>query len=129
MYKRQPYHYTFTACFIGKASHAGVAPEQGISAIEAACCAVEHMRQAGVLGAVGAYCASNIGRISGGSANNVVAPECEMTGECRAVEQADVERVRSAMDDAMREAAELILSLIHISRKPFTARSTMAPAS
>ena len=48
-----PYHYTFTARFIGKASHAGVAPEQGVSAIEAACCAVERMRQAGVLGAVG----------------------------------------------------------------------------
>lgn len=41
-----PYHYTFTARFIGKASHAGVAPEQGVSAIEAACCAVERMRQA-----------------------------------------------------------------------------------
>ena len=72
------------------------------------------MRQAGVLGAVGAYCASNIGRISGGSANNVVAPECEMTGECRAVEQADVERVRSAMDDAMREAAELIGAQVEV---------------
>lgn len=109
-----PYHYTFAARFIGKASHAGVAPEQGISAIEAACCAVERMRQAGVLGAVGAYCASNIGRISGGSANNVVAPECEMTGECRAVEQADVERVRSAMDDAMREAADMIGAQVEV---------------
>ncbi len=100
-----PYHYTFTARFIGKASHAGVAPEQGVSAIEVACCAVERMRQVGVLGAVGAYCASNIGRISGGSANNVVAPECEMTGECRAVDEADVERVRAGMDAAMRDAA------------------------
>lgn len=63
------------------------------------------MRRAGVLGAVGEYCASNIGAISGGSANNVVAPNCEVTGECRAVDAADVERVRAAMDDAMRGAA------------------------
>lgn len=100
-----PYHYTFTARFVGKASHAGVAPEQGISAIEAASLAVDTMRRAGLLGAVGAYCASNIGRISGGSANNVVAPSCEMTGECRAVDEADVERVRAGMDAAMRDAA------------------------
>lgn len=100
-----PYHYTFEALFTGKASHAGVAPEQGISAIEAASLAVDSMRRAGLLGAVGAYCASNIGTISGGSANNVVAPSCEMTGECRAVDEADVERVRSGMDAAMRDAA------------------------
>lgn len=100
-----PYHYTFRAQFTGKASHAGVAPQEGISAIEAASLAVETMRRAGVLGAVGEYCASNIGTISGGSANNVVAPSCEVTGECRAVDAADVERVRAAMDDAMRGAA------------------------
>lgn len=35
-------------------------------------------------------------------------------GECRAVEQADVERVRSAMDDAMREAAELIGAQVEV---------------
>lgn len=100
-----PYHYTFRARFTGKASHAGVAPAQGISAIEAASLAVDAMRRAGLLGAVGAYCASNIGTISGGSANNVVAPECEMTGECRAIDEAEVERVRDGMDGAMRSAA------------------------
>ena len=73
-----PFHYTFDAQFTGKASHAGVAPEQGISAIEVASLAVDLMRQAGILGAVGPYCASNIGTISGGSANNVVAPSCKL---------------------------------------------------
>lgn len=100
-----PYHYTFTAEFVGKASHAGVAPEQGVSAIEAASLAIARMREQDVLGAVGEYCASNIGTISGGSANNVVAPSCTVTGECRAIEREAVERVRETMDAAMREAA------------------------
>lgn len=100
-----PYHYTFEARFAGKASHAGVAPEQGVSAIEAAAMAIADMRAGGILGAVGPYCASNIGTIEGGSANNVVAPSCVVTGECRAVERADVERVRESMDACMRESA------------------------
>lgn len=100
-----PFHYTFKATFSGKASHAGVAPEKGISAIEAAALAIARMKEEGVLGAVGEYCASNIGTISGGSADNVVAPECTVTGECRALEEADVMRVHDAMDAALRGAA------------------------
>lgn len=101
-----PYHYTFTARFQGRASHAGVAPEKGISAIEMASRAVTLMRERGVLGAVGDYCASNIGTISGGQADNVVAPECALTGECRAVEEDAVKRVHDGMDQSMRDAAE-----------------------
>lgn len=101
-----PYHYTFEADFTGKASHAGVAPEDGISAINAAALAISTMRAAGMLGAVGDYCASNIGTISGGTANNVVAPTCTVTGECRAIDEQQVAKVHDAMDMAMREAAE-----------------------
>lgn len=101
-----PYHWTFEARFRGKASHAGVAPEKGASAIEMASRAIVLMRERGVLGAVGDYCASNIGTISGGQADNVVAPECMVTGECRAVAEGAVRRVHDGMDRAMREAAE-----------------------
>lgn len=100
-----PFHYTFTARFMGKASHAGVAPEKGTSAIEAASCAIAKMRERQLLGAVGEFCASNIGTIEGGSANNVVAPECKVTGECRAIERDAVERVREGVDAALREGA------------------------
>ena len=100
-----PYHYTFEARFTGRASHAGVAPEKGVSAIEAASLAVTRMRQRGFLGAVGQWCASNVGRIEGGGATNVVADSCTMTGECRAIDADDVERVRRGMDAAMNDAA------------------------
>lgn len=109
-----PFHYTFKATYTGKASHAGVAPEDGISAINAAACAIEKMRSANVLGAVGDYCASNIGTITGGSANNVVAPSCVVTGECRAIEEDDVTRVHDAMDAAMREATALTGAQVEI---------------
>ena len=100
-----PFYYSFEARFSGKASHAGVAPQDGISAINAAALAIEKMRLREALGAVGDYCASNVGTISGGSANNVVAPSCTLTGECRAIDEDAVERVRAAMDEAMHEAA------------------------
>lgn len=100
-----PYHYSFTARFTGKASHAGVAPQDGISAINAAACAIEKMRVAGMLGAVGEYCASNIGTIQGGSADNVLAPSCSLTGECRAIDEEDVNQVRDAMDAALHDGA------------------------
>ena len=100
-----PYHYTFEAEFMGKASHAGVAPEKGISAIEAASVAIADIRAHGLLGAVGDYCAANIGTVRGGTANNVVAPSCMLTGECRAIEKEDVDRVHDGLDEAMRSAA------------------------
>lgn len=109
-----PYHYTFEAEFMGKASHAGVAPEKGISAIEAASVAIADMRERGLLGAVGDYCASNIGTIRGGSANNVVAPSCLLTGECRAIEKEDVDRVHDGMDEAMRNAAAQVGARVRI---------------
>lgn len=109
-----PYHYTFEARFVGKASHAGVAPEQGISAIEAASLSVLRMKERGLLGAVGEYCAANVGMVAGGSATNVVPGECLMGGECRAIEKADIERVQSGMDEAMRQAASELGAQVEI---------------
>ena len=101
-----PYHYVFEARFTGKASHAGVAPEKGVSAIVAASRAIDMMRERGLLGAVGEYCASNIGRIEGGGATNVVPEACTITGECRAIDKDAVERVHAGMDACMREGAQ-----------------------
>ena len=80
-----PTHYTFSATFTGRASHAGVEPEKGVSAI--------------------AMAADAIGPIAGGRATNIVAPTCVLTGECRSRDAARIETVRESMDDAMRGAA------------------------
>ncbi len=96
-----PYHNSFIATFRGKAAHAGVCPEKGISAIALAAAAINAMQ----LGRLDEVTTANIGTIAGGSATNVVAHTCKITGECRSLDSERAESVRDAMDAAMRDAA------------------------
>ena len=96
-----PTHYTFTATFTGTAAHAGVEPEHGRSAIVMAATAVSAME----IGRLDPQTTANIGTIVGGSATNVVAPRCDVTGECRSLDRSRAEAVRGSMDSALREAA------------------------
>jgi tripeptide aminopeptidase len=97
-----PTHYTFTAEFRGRACHAGVCPEQGVSAITVATNAISRME----LGRLDADTTANIGSIRGGTATNVVAGRCDVTGECRSLDRARVEVIREAMTSAMHDAAD-----------------------
>ena len=97
-----PTHYTFAASFIGRASHAGVAPERGVSAVLMAADAVQGMR----LGRLDEATTANVGTIRGGTATNVIPALVEMTGECRSIDRPTVEALRVEMEDVMRAAAE-----------------------
>jgi tripeptide aminopeptidase len=97
-----PTHYTFAAEFRGTASHAGVAPEKGTSAIGIATDAISRMQ----LGRLDDSSTANIGTIKGGTATNVVPARCDVTGECRSLDRARVEAIKSDMNDAMVSAAE-----------------------
>lgn len=69
----------YTATFFGRASHAAVAPEKGLNAIRMAARAL-----AGIpVGRLSPTMTSNIGRIEGGTATNVVPDRCVVTGEVR----------------------------------------------
>lgn len=92
-----PTHYTFTAVFGGIASHAGVVPEQGVSALRIAADAIMRME----LGRLDADTTANVGTVHGGTATNVVAAQATMTGECRSLQRSRVESVRDAMHEAM----------------------------
>lgn len=96
-----PTHYTFKATVMGRASHAGVAPERGISAIAIAADAVGRMR----LGRLDEATTANIGSISGGTATNVVPARVALTGECRSLDRERVEVVRTQIDAALTDAA------------------------
>lgn len=96
-----PTHYTFVATFHGKASHAGVAPEEGVSALSMAARAISVMQ----LGRLDAGTTANIGTVNGGTATNVVPASASVTGECRSLDPQRVDEVRLLMDQAMREAA------------------------
>ncbi|MDP2182467.1 MAG: M20/M25/M40 family metallo-hydrolase [Actinomycetota bacterium] len=96
-----PTHYTFVATFQGTASHAGVAPERGRSALVMASRAIAAMQ----LGRLDENTTANIGTVEGGIATNVVAAFARVTGECRSLLAERADEVRLLMDQAMREAA------------------------
>lgn len=97
-----PFHHTFKARFSGNAAHAGVCPEKGVSAIAMAADAVSSM----TLGRIDAHTTANVGTIVGGSADNVVAARCDLTGECRSLSRDRALEVRASLDSALRSAAD-----------------------
>ncbi len=96
-----PYHYTLRATIEGRAAHAGVEPECGVSAIQIASAAVAAMP----LGRIDECTTANIGRIEGGVAVNIVPAEVTLEGECRSLYAERVNAQRDAMTAALEEAA------------------------
>lgn len=75
---------SFKADIIGKASHAGFAPEQGIHSIKIAADAVSQIN----CGKIDDETTVNIGTISGGTATNIVPDKCSISGEIRSYSDA-----------------------------------------
>lgn len=97
-----PTHHTFAAVFEGRAAHAGVEPERGVSALGMAARAVTAMR----LGRLDEQTTANVGTIEGGTATNVVPASVRMAGECRSLDASRAEQVCREMDTVMRQAAD-----------------------
>lgn len=91
---KAPSLISFRITVRGKASHAGFAPEEGIHAVRVMSEAVSSLR----MGRVDADTTLNIGKITGGTATNIVPEFCACEGEIRsychqkALEQVDVLR-------------------------------------
>ena len=96
-----PYHLTLRALVVGRAAHAGVEPEEGVSAIHVAAAAVAAMP----LGRIDECTTANIGHIEGGVAVNIVPAACRVEGECRSLYEDRVLAQRDAMTRALEEAA------------------------
>jgi tripeptide aminopeptidase len=63
----------------GRAAHAGMAPEEGVSAIQVMADAVARMR----LGRIDAETTANLGTVAGGRAVNIIPDEVVLRGEAR----------------------------------------------
>ncbi|WP_146413310.1 MULTISPECIES: M20/M25/M40 family metallo-hydrolase [Crateriforma] len=92
----------------GIASHAGVAPEKGASAITMASLAIADLHQRGWLGKVvkdQGVGTSNVGVINGGEATNVVTPQLTLRAEARShdanMRMAIVAEIRQAFENAV----------------------------
>ena len=96
-----PCHFRIDAAFRGAAAHAGIRPQDGRSAIVAASRAIASMRH----GLVEGEGTVNIGTIAGGSAINVVAERCELTGEVRGLDDRRGEALAAEIVDRIHEAA------------------------
>ena len=86
----------------GKAAHAGVEPENGINAIQAAGVLLADAPQ----GRIDVETTCNIGRIAGGSATNVVADSCDIYYESRSRDKEKLERITQRIIDHFRLGEE-----------------------
>ena len=88
-----PSHFLIDVTFLGKAAHAGMVPEKGISAIVAASRAIAALP----LGRLDARTTANVGIIEGGLIRNGVPETATIAAECRSLDH-----------DRATEVAELI---------------------
>ncbi|CAM3599203.1 M20/M25/M40 family metallo-hydrolase [Parendozoicomonas haliclonae] len=94
----------------GRAAHAGLAPEQGISAIQVAADAVNNMN----LLRIDAETTANIGVVKGGMATNIVMPEMTLEAEARSLNDdklaAQVEHMVKTFEEAgAQHGAEIVI--------------------
>jgi tripeptide aminopeptidase len=99
-----PTYFRIEATFHGKAAHAGIRPQDGRSAIEAAARAVAAMR----LGRLDDETTANVGSIHGGAGGtNIVPDRCTLLAETRSLSESRVEEVVADMVDHLHDAANL----------------------
>lgn len=96
-----PTHDSMTIEIHGKAAHAGIAPEKGISAIVAASNAISNMK----LGRIDAETTANIGTIEGGKARNIVADLVTIRAEARSRNNEKLDEQIKHMKDTFEQEA------------------------
>lgn len=86
----------------GKSAHAGINPEEGVSAVQIASRAISRMK----LGRIDDETTANIGMIHGGTATNII-PDCvEIHAEIRSHSSQKLKKYTNLMVDHFKQAAE-----------------------
>ena len=98
-----PYAFAFDVTFRGQAAHAGMAPEDGRSAIAAAARAIADLR----LGRIDEETSANVGTIEGGTARNIVPDRCQLTVEARSHNERKLADLIEEMSETLAFAASL----------------------
>ncbi|UKS57659.1 M20/M25/M40 family metallo-hydrolase [Exiguobacterium acetylicum] len=95
-----PSMYRLDVKVTGRAAHAGLEPEKGISAIEVATHAISRMK----LGRIDHETTANIGLVQGGTAMNVVMEQLEFVGEVRSFDHHKCLEQVNMMETLLNEA-------------------------
>jgi tripeptide aminopeptidase len=102
--------------FHGRAAHAGMSPEEGRSAIQAAARAIADMR----LGRVDEETTANVGLLSGGTAGNIVPDRCTFSAEARSHDEQKLgELVQEMLDICTFAASEAECTMESVARKDY----------
>lgn len=107
-----PGQYKLEATVVGRKAHAGVAPEQGISAIQVLSEAIANMK----LLRVDEETTANIGSIHADYPTNIVAERATMIAECRSRDAAKLEAQAEHMETCLREACEKYGATLELNR-------------
>ena len=107
-----PAHDNIQVRIHGKSAHAGVAPEEGISAIVTAAKAISKMK----LLRIDEETTANIGSIHGGSETNIVTAEVLLTGEARSLDDVKLTSQTNHMIECFEEAAKETGALIEVEK-------------
>jgi len=100
----------------GRESHAGIEPENGVSAIMAAARGIANMR----LGRIDRETTANIGTIRGGQATNIIPRQVVLEGEARSHDPARLQAQTDHMLACLREAADATQQIIRGELVPVT---------
>ena len=107
-----PGQYKIEATVVGRKAHAGVAPEQGISAIQVLSEAIANMK----LLRIDEETTANIGSIHADYPTNIVAERAAMNAECRSRDAAKLEVQAEHMEACLRDACRKYGATLEIKR-------------
>lgn len=128
-----PSHFIIDIEVTGKAAHAGMEPEKGVSAIRTAAMAFADFPE----GRVDDETTANVGSFVGGTVRNAVPERVVLRAECRSLDHHKAEKLCSTITNAFRDAAarsgakvdlgaELITRTFSLDRGAQMVRSAMA---
>ena len=96
-----PSHFLIDVNITGKAAHAGMEPEKGISAIRTAALAIAKFPE----GRIDEETTCNVGIIQGGTIRNGIPEKTTLKAECRSLDHEKAVRLKETIKDAFKSAA------------------------
>jgi tripeptide aminopeptidase len=118
-----PEYHAFSINVVGRAAHAGVEPERGVSAIAVAATAVAGLPW----GRLDASTTANVGTIQGGSSRNAVPAAVQLEGEVRGHDPARVADRTRAIQAAFEAAARAAGAQVALDLRQLYAGYRLAP--
>jgi tripeptide aminopeptidase len=108
-----PTHVLLDVAIYGKAAHAAMEPEKGVSAIEAAACAICKMS----LGRLDEETTANVGIIEGGQIRNGIPEKVELKAECRSLNHERCLQIAGEMTEHFEAAAQEVGATATVNRE------------